>query len=204
MEVISDSEAFTSESSASLAAFEAAKEGKDADKPEMGMDISIVSPEILNINFSKQMLSSLLRTARSWTEEAKKEEELMLEEGEKKPKKEPKGAKVVNNYSIRNLTGFNLYWTSHLEKKKGGEGEEIKVSVLPDNEEESLGENFKRKTRRAVSSVAKDNDNMYVVSMELEFFLTHLVPPSIYLHYFFLSLSPSVSFFLKFSFSFSF
>ena len=42
---------------------------------EIGRNISIVSPRILNINFSKQMVSALLRTMKAWKEEEEEEEE---------------------------------------------------------------------------------------------------------------------------------
>ena len=196
LDVISDSEAFTSDSSASLAAFEAAK--LEPEKPEIGMDISIVSPEILNINFSKQMLSTLLKTAKSWTEEAKKEG-FDADDSDVLENKLTKKVNIVNCYSIRNLTGFNLYWTSHKDargaEQGGGEGEEIVVSVLPDNEEQSLGENFKRLSRR-VSMNSKQVVDTYVVSMELEFFLAHQIPASASCFHFSF-LSPFLIFYLS-------
>ena len=105
----------------------------------------------MNINFSKQMLSSLLRTLRSWSNEnieGEEGEESSVEGGEialRTSSISLKKKKKRGGYFIRNLTGFNVYWAAHKDldseekKEEEQEGERVEVRVLPDNAQQPLG-----------------------------------------------------------------
>ena len=88
-----------------------------------------------------------------------------------------------NSYTIRNLTGFNLYWLAHRKARKeegseeveGGEGEEDgEVHLLVDEGQETLGRQFERSGRRGRAAKGRGGSGWgrdFFVSMELEFFL---------------------------------
>ena len=136
-----------------------------------GMAILFCSPSILNLNFSKQMLSTLLRTVRTWTAEIQSD----ADDGEESHLQNipPRKKKSDHSYYIRNLTGFNVYWTAYKEKERHNEPN---IQVLPDNTQQSLSSAFRRSGRRIGAAVENRKnvvDNVFA-SMEVEY----VTPPT--------------------------
>jgi hypothetical protein len=135
---------------------------------ESGLSILLCSPSILNVNFSKQMLSTLLRTLRTWTAEIEQDE---ADSAIQKISSRKKASD--QSYYIRNLTGFNVYWTAF---KEGQVDSEPNIHVMADNVQQPLGALFKRRGRRigAAAEYRMSVVDNYFVSMEVEY-----VPPPI-------------------------
>lgn len=129
-------------------------------KEQTGMSILFCSPSILNLNFSKQMLSTLLRTVKTWTAE--------IEEDEAIQNTRPRKKRSEHSYYIRNLTGFNVYWAAFKEEELG---RDPNIMVLPDNTKQPLGSSFKRRGRRigAAAEYRKNVMENYFISMEVEY-----------------------------------
>jgi hypothetical protein len=135
-----------------------------------GLQMQLCSPSILNVNFSKQMLSTLIRTSKAWSaemQEAEDEEKISLSS------LSAHSAGLFSedhSYYIRNLTGFDLYWAAHLDQE-GEEDGAVDVRVLPDNTQQPLGKGLMRRGRRVGAADQHQSAvENWLVSLELEYF----------------------------------